>query len=610
MSRESDLIRVLSDGEEAEGLRVRRAERREASRESRRRARAERSDWRLGLICLFFLLGYGALGARMTFLAAAEPEEPRVAAASDVSAPASRAPITDRRGRLLAANLPTWSIYAHPTEMKRSGVTADEAAALLAGVLPGLDEARLRHRFETRKGLVWVKRPATPAERQAAHDLGLPGVYFGRRETRIYPAGRIAAHVLGGVRVGDESVTHAELVGRAGVERAMDETLRDPARGGAPLALSIDLSVQTALTEVVEAALVEFRAKAAAATMMDARTGEILAMVSLPDFDPNRRPNPNDPEIAKTRPLMNRAAEGVYELGSTFKLFAAAEAIEEGYATPESMIDTKGPIKMGRFKISDFHKMPDRMSLRDVIVESSNVGTSRLALTFGPEAQRAFLDRFGFMSAPEVELAEAWIGEPLIPKRWGRLETMTISYGHGFAATQLHLASAYAALVNGGLRVKPTILRGAEAPGEEARVISPGASLAIREMLRGVVAEEKGTGNFADVPGYEVGGKTGTADKPSRGGYDERRTLSTFAAAWPMSSPQYVLVVTLDEAKTVKYGREWRTAGWTAAPTAGLAIRRISPLLGMRPKLPPVVAETELTRTGLSGAGLAAEPAQ
>lgn len=588
MSRDPDLIRLLADGDEAESRRARRAEKKAAKRAARRRARAERSEWRLGMICLFFILGYGALAGRMTLLAASEPQEPRVASASDVAAPSSRAAITDRKGRVLATNLPTWSIYAHPTEMIRAGVSAEEGANALA-IAAGVDEAKLRQKFETRKGLVWVKRPASPAERQAVHDLGLPGVYFGKRESRIYPAGRIGAHILGGIRTGEESVERAELVGRAGVERAMDEALRDPARQGAPLALSIDLSVQMALTDVVGAAIAEFKAKAGAATLMDARNGEILAMVSLPDFDPNQRPNPNDPEVAKTRPLMNRAAEGVYELGSTFKLFAAAQAMERGIANPTTLIETKGPIRVGKHKIGDFHRMPDQMPLRDVIVESSNVGTSRLALAIGPEAQRDFLEKFGFMEAPQVEIAEARIGRPLIPKRWGRLESMTISFGHGFAATQLHLAAAYAALVNGGLKVKPTILKGAKAPTEADRVISLETSLALRDMMRAVVKEEKGTANFAEVPGYEVGGKTGTADKAARGGYDERKTLSTFAGAWPMDAPQYVLIVTLDEAKTYKYGREWRTAGWTAAPTAGLAVRRIAPLLGMRPRLAPVV---------------------
>ncbi|MEX2519194.1 MAG: penicillin-binding protein 2 [Paracoccaceae bacterium] len=585
MSGSDGLLRVL--GDEADAAILRRAEIREHAREAKRRARADLAEWRLWLVAGFFALAYFSLGMRMSILAVTEPEEPRLGASASVEM-MERAPITDRNGRLLAANLPTWAIYAHPQETARAGVDADEAARRLASVLPEVGEENFRHRFGPGRKFVWIKRPASPSEKQAVHDLGIPGVEFGRRETRIYPAGRIAAHVLGGATVGAEGVDHAELVGLAGVERSLDEMLRDPAREGAPLALTIDLVAQTALTEVMGAAMAEFDAIAASAVLMDANNGEILAMVSLPDFNPNDRPDTRDPVVAKTRPMMNRAAEGVYELGSTFKLFAAAQALEMGIYAPESMIDTTGPLRVGKYRIGDFHRMPPRMSLRDVIVESSNVGTSRIALAIGPKAQKEFLGKLGFLDPTRLQIAEARLGQPLYPSNWGQLSTMTISFGHGLAATQLHLAAAYASLLNGGLRVHPTLLPGRAAPGEEDRVISAKTSRSLREILRAVVAEEKGTGNFAEVPGYEVGGKTGTADKPSRGGYDTSKTISTFAGAFPMSSPKYVIVVTLDEASTFKYGRTWRTAGWTAAPTAGLAVKRLAPILDMRPIPAPI----------------------
>ncbi|QIE57647.1 penicillin-binding protein 2 [Pikeienuella piscinae] len=581
MSAGADLVRVLGDG--AETALARRAERRERAREEKRRARADRAEWRLLVVSLFFLVGFGVLGGRMALLAVAEPKEPRLETAASRVVATERAAITDRNGRLLAANLPTWAIYAHPHETALAGVDADEAARRLGAVLPEIGEETFRARFAPGRKFVWIKRPATPDERQAVHDLGIPGIYFGRRETRIYPAGRIGAHILGGVTVGAEGVDHAELVGLAGVERRLDKELRDPARAGRPMPLSIDLVAQTALTDVMGAAMTEFSAIAASAVLMDARNGEVLAMVSLPDFDPNNRPDTRDPRVAKVRPMMNRAAEGVYEFGSTFKLFTAAQAIDSGLYTPESMIDTKGPLRVGKFKINDFHRMPPRMTLRDVIVESSNVGTSNIALAIGAEAQKAFLRKIGMLDPTSIEIAEARLGQPLYPARWSQLSTMTISFGHGLAATQLHLAAAYASLLNGGLRVHPTLRRGAPAPTEADRVISASTSRSLREILRAVVAEEKGTANFAEVPGFEVGGKTGTADKPARGGYDESKTLSTFAAAFPMSSPKYVLVVTLDEASTFRYGRTWRTAGWTAAPTAALAVERLAPILHMRP---------------------------
>lgn len=598
MSAGADLARLLGDG--AEAALARRAARRERSREEARRARADRAEWRLLVVSVFFLAGFTALAGRMTFLAAADPAEPRLDPASTTVAAVDRAAIVDRNGRLLAVNLPTWAIYAHPEEAARAGVDADEAARRVASVLPELSEETVRARFAPGRKFVWIKRPASPAERQAVHDLGVPGVYFGRRETRLYPAGRIGAHVLGGVTTGEESVDHAELVGLAGVERSLDDELRDPGRAGAPMALSLDLVAQAALTEVMEEAVTEFGAIAASAVLMDARNGEIIAMVSLPDFNPNDRPDTHDPTVAKTRPMMNRVAEGVYELGSTFKLFAAAQAIDSGIFAPDSMIDTTGPIRVGKYRINDFHRMPPEMSLRDVIVESSNVGTSRVALAIGGAAQKAFLKRLGFLEPTSVEVAEANLGQPLFPERWTELSTMTISYGHGLAATQLHLAAAYASLLNGGLLVEPTLRLDAPRPTEADRVISAKTSRSLREMMRAVVAEEKGTANFAEAPGYEVGGKTGTADKPSRGGYDRSKTISTFAGAFPMSSPKYVLVVTLDEASTFRYGRTWRTAGWTAAPTAGLAVKRIAPLLGMRPAPKSIDPASEALVDGVS----------
>lgn len=590
-----DLARLLGDG--GETALASRAERRDRAREERRRARADRAEWRLLVVSLFFFAGFMVLGGRMALLAIIEPEEPRLEDAATVAA-VERSAITDRNGRIMAVNLPTWAIYAHPEETARAGVNADEAARLIASVLPDVGEDNLRIRFGPGRKFAWIKRPASPAERQAVHDLGIPGVYFGQRETRLYPAGRIGAHVLGGATTGDdEGVNHVELVGLAGVERSMDAELRDPARRGEPLALSIDLVAQAALTDVMGEAMKEFGAVAASAVLMDANNGEIVAMVSLPDFDPNRRPDTRDPKVAKERPMMNRAAEGVFELGSTFKLFAAAQAIDSGLFAPESMIETTGPLSIGKYKIRDFHRMPPRMSLRDVIVESSNVGTSRIALALGGTAQKAFLEKLGFMKPTSLEIAEARLGQPLYPENWGQLSTMTISFGHGLAATQLHLAAAYASLLNGGLRVRPTLRLGAPGPTEEDRVISVDSSRKLREILRAVVAEEKGTGNFAEVPGYEVGGKTGTADKPSRGGYDRSKTISTFAGAFPMSAPKYVIVVTLDEASTYKYGRTWRTAGWTAAPTMALAVKRLAPVLGMRPAPAPLEPE-ELIAAG------------
>ncbi len=540
----------------------------------------DRAEWRIALVAAGFAFAFVAVALRMGALAVAEPTEP-VRVATDAEAHVGRAPIVDARGRPLAVNLPAWSVYAHPNEMDDPMRAADALAATLDGV----SAEALRTRFKPGQRFAWVKRPITPEEKQAVHDLGIPGVYFGAREVRVYPQGRTAAHVLGGVASGDEGVDFAETVGLAGVERAFDETLRDPARDGAPLRLSIDLTVQAALREALEAGVERFAARGAWGVLMEARTGVVRALVSLPDFDPNHRPNPNAPEIAAERPLMNRVAEGVYELGSTFKPLFAALAIDRGVASADTMLDATSPLVWGRFRIRDVHRMPDRMSVTDAISESSNTAVARLAMQIGPKAAAEFVERLGMTEPTPLELAEARLGDPLGPERWSEIALITASYGHGIAVTQLHLAAAYAALANGGLLVSPTLDPEAAPPGEERRVLSERAAAQVRAMLRKAVVD--GTGGFARAQGYEVAGKTGTAEKPSAGGYDRRKVLSSFASFFPASDPQYVLVLTLDEPVDDTGPFPRRTAGWTAAPVAGEAIRRTAPLLGLRPRLPP-----------------------
>jgi cell division protein FtsI (penicillin-binding protein 3) len=289
--------------------------------------------------------------------------------------------------------------------------------------------------------------------------------------------------------------------------------------------------------------------------------------------------------------MMNRVAEGVFELGSTFKPLMAALAFDRGLATPETVMDSKGPLVWGRHRIRDFHRMPDEMTVTQAMAKSSNVVSARLALMAGTPAVREFLGSLGFFEPTTLEIAEARLGQPLLPARWADISTITISFGHGLAATPLHLASAYAAMVNGGFRVRPTLVPDAPdvtlpGPAQAERVLSDSASRAMRHVLRETVAN--GTGRSAEAPGYEVGGKTGTADKPKPGGgYHRDKVMSTFAAAFPMSDPEWVLVLTLDEPEDRSGPIPRRTAGWTAAPLAGEAIRRLAPLLGLRPALPP-----------------------
>lgn len=544
----------------------------EANREGAR-VRAER---RLKLVVLIFLVGFGWVGLRMGQLAASTPEEPRRAEAAPAIL-AQRADITDRNGRILATNLVTHALYAQPQQL----IDPQGTAAKLAQIFPDLDAQSLEKDFTGPRKFLWIKKKISPEQMQAVHDIGDPGLLFGPREMRLYPNGRLAAHVLGGARFGAQDVAAAEIVGIAGVEKAFDGWLRDPDNLGAPLVLSIDLTVQQAVEEILAGGMKLMNAKGATAVVLEVRTGEVVAMASLPDFDPNDRPAPLTKGDAADSPLFNRAVQGLYELGSTFKIFAVAQALELGLVNPETMIDTKSPMTWGRFKIRDFHNYGPALSTTDVIVESSNVGTARIALMIGGERQKAFLERFGFLSATPLELSEAATGRPILPPKWGEISSMTVGYGHGLAASPLHLASAYATIANGGVRLAPTLVHRATPP-EGERVMSAQAAAQSLAMMRAVVT--RGTASFADVKGYEVAGKTGTADKVKPGGgYYEDKVIATFASAFPASDPKYVLVLSLDEPVTFAAAETRRTAGWTAVPVAAEVIRRIAPLLGLRP---------------------------
>ncbi|WP_342076209.1 penicillin-binding protein 2 [Yoonia sp. SS1-5] len=570
------ILKARAQGEnpdkiEAENKRIRHEEMADKSR--------QRAEGRLLVLGLAFFCAFVVIGGRMGTLAASVPEEPRASALGNPII-GQRADIVDRNGRILATNLQTHSLYAHPQEM----IDPLHAAAGLAEIFPELDEEELIADFSGERKFMWIRRQISPEQMQAVHDIGSPGLLFGPREMRLYPNGPIGAHVLGGASYGREGVASAEVIGVAGVERHFDAFLRDPANEGAPLELSLDLTVQAATEQVLAGGMSIMNAKGAAAIVMDVHTGEIISLVSLPDFDPNNRPRVLTKGDQSDSPLFNRAVQGVYELGSVFKIFTVAQAMELGLVNPNTMIDTQGPLTWGRFRIRDFHDYGPELSSTDVIVKSSNIGTARIAMQIGAARQREFLGSLGFLEATPVEMVEGPTGKPLLPPNWSEISTMTISYGHGLSSSPLHLAAGYASLVNGGTRVAPTLLRQDDvAPGE--RVVSAAVSRRSMDMLRQVVS--RGTASFGEVPGYEVGGKTGTADKPraSGGGYYDDKVIATFASAFPADDPQYVLIVTLDEPSENSGDKPRRTAGWTAVPIAAEIIRRVAPLLGLRPQV-------------------------
>ncbi len=561
------------DAIERENIRIRHEEMRDRAR--------QRAEGRLLVLGVIFFCAFAVVGARMGLLATSEPMEPRASAPGAVIS-AARADIVDRKGRILATNLDTHAVYAQPHHMIEPIRAADE----LVKIFPDLERDRLIKDFSGTRKFLWIKKKISPEQMQAVHEIGDPGLLFGPREMRLYPNGRLAAHVMGGASFGEEGVSAAEVIGVAGAEKYFDNYLRDPANAGRPLQLSLDMTVQAAAERVLYGGMKLLNAKGATSVLMDVQTGEVISVVSLPDFDPNDRPRPLTSGDQADSPLFNRSVQGVYELGSAFKIFAAAQAMDLGLVNAGTIIDTGKPLKVGGHKIGEFqNKNYGKISVQDIIVKSSNRGTGRMALMIGPKRQKEMMGQLGMLEETPFEIVEAATGDPLYPERWTDLSAVTISYGHGISTSPMHLAAGYAALANGGRYIKPTLLK-QSGPQEGRQVFSPQASRAAREMLRAVVTS--GTASMGEVPGYSVGGKTGTADKPrARGGYYDDKTIATFATIFPAHAPKYVLVVTLDEPVETSGEKPSRTAGWTAVPVAAEIIGRVAPLLGLRPEKEP-----------------------
>ena len=552
-----------------------------------RRERAEiqhgrmlrKTQRRLIMIGCIFIISFGVIGMQMTALAMTEPSEPKAQnSINDISV--SRADIVDRNGRILATNIETHSLYVHPKQLADPSGTA----LRLAEIFQDIDAITLKARFNGKQNFLWLRSAISPEEKQAVHDIGDPGLLFGPREMRLYPNGNLAGHILGGTTFGKQGVHSAEVIGVAGVEKEFDELLRDPKYNGRPLKLSVDLSVQSALEKVLRGGMQLMNAKAASAVLMEVHTGEIFAMSSLPDFDPNNRPIGLTKGDQSDDPLFNRAVQGLYEQGSVFKTFTVAQAMELGLVEADTMIDTKR-FRWGKYAIKDYRNYGPELTVEKVLVKSSNVGTARLSQMIGADSQKSFLKSLGLLAATPIELVEGSTAKPQFPSKWSEIATMTISYGHGISGSPLHLAAAYSAIVNGGTFVSPTIL---QKPVSEvgARIISKNVSDQLRSMLRDVVRTPEGTANLGEVSGYSVGGKTGTAEKISKtGGYDAERVLATFASFFPSEDPKYVLIITLDEPEDRMGVEPKRTAGYTAVPVAAEVIRRVAPLLGLVPKI-------------------------
>jgi cell division protein FtsI (penicillin-binding protein 3) len=534
-------------------------------REESRRPAIETGRNRLLVTAAVFAVVFTVLAGRLVHVAMFQGGgEPTLARSTGtVASDGERADIVDRNGELLATNLSTASLYANPKVI----LDATEAATKLARVLPELDHAAVLTRLQSKRSFVWIKRNLTPKQQYAVNSLGLPGLAFQRERRRLYPHGRLAAHVLGFTGVDNRGLT--------GVEKYFDSRLSEPrlaAKG--PLKLSLDLRVQHALKEELGRAVTTHRAVGAAGVVLDAVNGEVLALVSLPDFDPV------EVATAGKEARFNRATLGVYELGSVFKVFTAAMAIDRGTVRLSDGYDASKPIRVARYTIRDTHAKNRWLSVPEIFMYSSNIGAAKMALDVGAEEQRKFMERLGMLRRAELELPE--VGLPLYPSRWGDISTMTIGFGHGIAVSTLHVASAFAAAVNGGVMLPTTLLKSElDAVPKGQRVFSPRTSETMRRLLRLVV--EHGTGGNAAAEGYLVGGKTGTAEKVGATGYDGDALLSTFVGAFPMTEPRYVVLALLDEPKGTKQTFGFATAGWTAAPVVSRVVSRIAPILGVAP---------------------------
>jgi len=481
-----------------------------------------------------------------------------------------RADILDRNGEILATHLVTGSVYANPKVI----INAEEAAAKLSGLLPELDYKTILKKLKSEKqGFVWIVRHISPKLQQAVNHLGIPGVYLQRDERRVYPYGALVSHVLGYCGIDND--------GLAGVEKFFDERLRkDPNF----LQLSIDVRVQHIVHDELAKAIVEFQAEGGNAMVMKINTGELLAMVSLPDYDPNL-PNQNYGNAT-----FNRNTLGVYEPGSTFKIFNTAISLETGTANLNSQYNNSSPIRVGRFKIDDWRiKIRGAISVREIFTHSSNIGSAKMALQFGSATQRQFLGKFGLLKTATLELPE--IGSPLVPMVWRDVTTMTVSYGYGIAVSPLQLLVSVAGIINdGNIRPATLIKRDPKALIDSVKILSSKTSAQIRNLMRMVVTE--GTAKTANVPGYDVFAKTGSAHKKEGRGYADKAKITDFIGAFPKDNPQYMVVVFLDNPKPTKNTYGFTTGGWNATPTAGRIIARVAPLLGVIPVADEEAGET------------------
>ena len=535
--------------------------------------RAAKARARVGLAILAFAAVYAVIAIRLVMFAVIPDARFAHRAVTGDAVATARPDILDRNGEVLATDVRVPSLFGEPRRL----IDVDEAFELLTATLPDLDPKELRERLSSKRGFVWLKRDITPKQQQDIHRLGLPGIGFLSENKRAYPNGPEVSHLLGHVNIDNQGI--------AGIEKWLDgHGLADLHMAGlatdrlqTPVNLAVDLRVQHALRDELVAARTKFKALATAGLVLDVRTGEVVAMVSEPDYDPNNPGQANDP----TR--INRLTTGVYEMGSTFKAFTLAMALDSGKVTLNSSFDARAPLQYGKFTIHDFHAQHRILTVPEIFTYSSNIGAARAALAIGVEGHKAFLKKIGQLDRLRTELPES--AEPIVPKHWGELNTITIAFGHGLSVAPLQAVMGVAALMNGGIMIPPTFLRRTEqeASALGKRVIKPETSEKMRYLMR--LNVEKGSATRADVKGYYIGGKTGTAEKVVNGRYSKTKTLTDFMAVLPADKPRFLLLIMIDEPQALPETHGFTTSGWNAVPVGGAVVARIAPLLGIEPRM-------------------------
>jgi cell division protein FtsI (penicillin-binding protein 3) len=520
----------------------------------------DRARVRLVVVGVVFMLCCLAVVLRLTELAVFKhADEPDRDIASVTEHSAARADIVDRNGDLLATSLETASLYADPAKV----LDAKDAAKKLVTVFPDLTYGEVLQKLQSEERFVWIKRDITPKQEYQVQMLGLPGLDYRNGETRIYPFGPGAVHVVG--------FTDIDGKGMAGVERSFNSLLN---QGGAkPLQLSIDMRIQHIMRRELAQAIEDFNGIGGCGIVMDVHTGEVLSMVSLPDFDPH------DAGSASEEARFNRNTLGVYEMGSTFKVFTTAMALDSGKVKLTDSFNV-APYHAGKFVIHDFERIKPWLTVPEIFEYSSNIGSLQEALVVGTEDQQRYLTSLGMTRPSPIELPE--IGAPLAPHPWSRINTMTIGFGHGMSVSPIQLATGVSAIIDGGVMHKPTLIK--QASGEQpegVRVISPETSELMKKLMRLQVVE--GTGKNANVDGYLVGGKTGTAEKVKHGVYGKKALLSSFVGVFPMTDPKYLVLAMVDEPKPNAHSAGFATGGWVSAPAVGRVISQIGPLLNLDP---------------------------